>query len=518
MSDNWVVQNLQNALETWNEKLAEIWQLITTTPQNFKGGGIWAVIVNINGAVQAIGLALLVLFFVVGMVKTCGSFAEVKKPEHAVKLFIRFALAKAGITYGMELMLALFNIVQGTIGTIMTAAGFTSAQQTTLPQEMIDTIESCGFFESIPLWAVTLIGGLFITVMSFLLIMTVYGRFFKLYMYTALAPIPLSTFAGEPSQNVGKSFIKSYCAVCLEGAVIVLACIIATVVAAITILILIVYRRQVKMTCRQLAFLKEHQTNLRLTSDLPLKELNELVDGINDILDLSREIRKSAQQSEDSLKETITNLSHDIRTPLTSMDGYFQLLVQSDSEEERQHYIAVIQNRITSLKDMLEELFTYTKLQNESYELAVESLDFGKCVFDTVFSFYDEFQKKDIEPKIDFCEGHLFIAGNHEAIRRALQNIIKNALEHGQKKIVFELQQNNDQVIFRCLNDVENPDEIDMAQVFSRFYKADSARSNTSTGLGLSIAKGLIEKMGGTIQADLNANIFAIEIGFLIQD
>lgn len=232
MSDNWVVQNLENALETWNEKLSEVWTLITTTPQNFKGGGIWGVIVNINGAVQAIGLALLVLFFVVGMVKTCGSFAEVKKPEHALKLFIRFALAKGAITYGMELMLALFNIVQGTIGTIMTAAGFGSATQTTLPQEMVDTIESCGFFESIPLWAVTLIGGLFITVMSFILIMTVYGRFFKLYMYTALAPIPLSTFAGEPSQNVGKSFIKSYCAVCLEGAVIVLACIIFSLFAA----------------------------------------------------------------------------------------------------------------------------------------------------------------------------------------------------------------------------------------------------------------------------------------------
>lgn len=232
MSDNWVVQNLENALETWNEKLAEIWQLITTTPQNFKGGGIWGVIVNINGAVQAIGLALLVLFFVVGMVKTCGSFTEVKKPEHALKLFIRFALAKGAITYGMELMLALFNIVQGIISTIMTSAGFSSAQQTTLPQEMVDTIESCGFFESIPLWAVTLIGGLFITIMSFILIMTVYGRFFKLYMYTALAPVPLSTFDGEPSQNVGKSFIKSYCAVCLEGAVIVLACIIFSLFAA----------------------------------------------------------------------------------------------------------------------------------------------------------------------------------------------------------------------------------------------------------------------------------------------
>lgn len=232
MSDNWVVQNLQNALDTWNSKLSEIWQLLTTSPQDFKGGSIWNVMVTINGAVQAIGLALLVLFFVVGVVRTCGSFTEVKKPEHALKLFIRFAIAKGVITYGLELMLALFNIVQGTISTIMTSAGFGTPNQTTLPSEMITTIEECGLFESIPLWAVTLIGGLFITVLSFIMIMTVYGRFFKLYMYTALAPIPLSTFAGEPSQNVGKSFIKSYCAVLLEGAVIVLACIIFSLFAS----------------------------------------------------------------------------------------------------------------------------------------------------------------------------------------------------------------------------------------------------------------------------------------------
>ena len=232
MSDNWVVQNLENALETWNSKLSEIWQLLTTSPQQFKGGSIWSVMVNINGAVQAIGLALLVLFFVVGVVRTCGSFTDVKKPEHALKLFIRFAIAKGVITYGLELMLALFNIVQGTISTIMTSAGFGTPNQTTLPAEMVTAIESCGFFESIPLWAVTLIGGLFITVLSFIMIMTVYGRFFKLYMYTALAPIPLSTFAGEPSQNVGKSFIKSYCAVLLEGAVIVLACIIFSLFAS----------------------------------------------------------------------------------------------------------------------------------------------------------------------------------------------------------------------------------------------------------------------------------------------
>ena len=232
MSDNWVVQNLENALETWNDKLSEIWRLLTTTPQDFKGGSIWNVMVTINGAIQAIGLALLVLFFVVGVVRTCGSFTDVKKPEHALKLFVRFAIAKGVITYGMELMLALFNIVQGIISTIMTSSGFGTPNQTTLPSEMVITIEDCGFFESIPLWAVTLIGGLFITVLSFILIMTVYGRFFKLYMYTALAPIPLSTFAGEPTQNVGKSFIKSYCAVLLEGAVIVLACIIFSLFAS----------------------------------------------------------------------------------------------------------------------------------------------------------------------------------------------------------------------------------------------------------------------------------------------
>ncbi|MGO4963926.1 hypothetical protein ACTQ4Z_09070 [Anaerovoracaceae bacterium Sow4_D4] len=226
MSDNWVVQNLQNTLGTWNEKLAEIWTLLTQSPKAFKGGVIWNVIVNIHGALQAIGLALLVLFFLVGVVKTCGSFAEVKKPEMAVKLFIRFAIAKGVVTYGLELMMAIFDIVQGMISTIMKSAGVFGNNKATLPKEMISAIEDCGFFESIPLWAVTLIGSLVITVLSFIMILTVYGRFFKLYIYTAIAPIPLATFAGQPTENIGKSFLKSYAGVCLEGAVIILACII----------------------------------------------------------------------------------------------------------------------------------------------------------------------------------------------------------------------------------------------------------------------------------------------------
>ena len=232
MSDNWVVQNLQNALGTWNDKLAEVWQLMTMSPENFKGGGIWNVILNINGAMQAIGLALLVLFFLAGVVQTSANLTDVKRPEHALKLFLRLAIAKGVVTYGLELMMAVFEIVQGIISKIMRTSGLGGASKTSLPSEMIDAIEDCGFFESIPLWAVTIIGSLFITILSFIIIMTVYGRFFKLYMYTAIAPIPLATFAGQPTQNVGRSFVKSYAAVCLEGAIIVLACVIFSMFAA----------------------------------------------------------------------------------------------------------------------------------------------------------------------------------------------------------------------------------------------------------------------------------------------
>jgi len=229
---NWVIENLNNALGTWNEKLVEIWQLVTQSPTEFRGGGIWKVIADIHGALQAIGLALLVLFFVVGVVKTCGSFAEVKKPEHALKLFIRFALAKGVVTYGLELMMALFTIAQGIISTIMSSVGFGTTSQAVLPQTIVQAVEDCSFLASIPLWAVTIIGSLFITVLSFIMILSVYGRFFKLYLYTAIAPVPLASFAGEPSQSIGKAFLKSYAAVCLEGVIIILACVIFSVFAA----------------------------------------------------------------------------------------------------------------------------------------------------------------------------------------------------------------------------------------------------------------------------------------------
>ena len=225
-SGNWIVDNLNSALATWNEKLAEIWTLLSTSPQDFKGGGIWNIIVAINGGLKAVGYALLVLFFVMGVMKTCGSFAELKKPEVAVKCLVRFVLAEAAVTYGMDIMMTLFTIAQGAVSTIMSSSGLTAITATTLPAEMVETIEDVGFFESIPLWAVTLLGSLFIWVLSLVMILTVYSRFFKLYMATAIAPLPLSSFAGQPSSSIGVAFLKSYASICMEGCVIVLACVI----------------------------------------------------------------------------------------------------------------------------------------------------------------------------------------------------------------------------------------------------------------------------------------------------
>ena len=231
-SGNWIVDNLNSALGTWNGKLAEIWQLLSTTPEEFKGGGVWTVIQGINGALQAIGCALLVLFFVMGIVKTCSSFTELKKPEMVFKCFIRFVLAQAAVTHGMELMTALFKVAQGMISTIMTASGLSALTDTTLPGEMVTIIKDVGFLESIPLWAITLLGSLFIWVLSLIMILTVYSRFFKLYLATAIAPIPMASFAGQPSSSIGVAFLKSYAAICLEGCIIVLACVIFSAFAS----------------------------------------------------------------------------------------------------------------------------------------------------------------------------------------------------------------------------------------------------------------------------------------------
>lgn len=294
----------------------------------------------------------------------------------------------------------------------------------------------------------------------------------------------------------------------------IITVIILSALSVILTMRMISYRRQVKITCRRLAFMKENDTNMRLTHDIRFHELNELENSINELVDSMRENSRASREKENALKETITNLSHDIRTPLTSLDGYFQLLAEECSDEQRTRYIDIIQGRISSLKEMLEELFTYAKLQNDNYELEFVPLDFSKAVCSTAFSFYEEFRQSGIEPKADFTEERLKIYGSEEALEHVLQNIIKNSLVHGGKIIELKLFADKGDAVFVCRNDVSSAEEINISEVFTRFYKADSARTKTSSGLGLSISKGMTEKMNGTISASISGNFFTLSVRF----
>ena len=226
ISDNWIVNILENALTDWNGKLSEIWALLTQTPQSFKGGDIWTVISGIHTAMVGIGYGLLVLFFAMGVFQSAASFRDFQRPEFALRHFIRFVLAKVAVGSCMEIMTAIFSVCGGVVATVMSGMGGSMSTAATLPGEIVTAIEGLGLLESIPLWLVALLGSQFITVMSFILLLTVYGRFFRLYMFTALAPLPLASFAGQTTSSSGRAFMKSYIGVCMEGAVIVLACLI----------------------------------------------------------------------------------------------------------------------------------------------------------------------------------------------------------------------------------------------------------------------------------------------------
>ena len=225
MDDNWMIECLNWTFTFWNEKQMEIWELVSTTPQEFKGGDIWTLALTINDGLKAIGYGLLVLFFAVSICKSTVNFRDISRPEQGLRFFIRFVLAKTAVTYGIDIMTAIFNICGGIVSSIAGNMG-TIATSVSLPEELTKAIGEVGFLASIPLWLVTILGCLVIIVLSFVMILVVYARFFKLYIYTAFSPIPLSSFAGETTSFMGKAFIKSYTGVCLEGAVIVLACLI----------------------------------------------------------------------------------------------------------------------------------------------------------------------------------------------------------------------------------------------------------------------------------------------------
>lgn len=288
----------------------------------------------------------------------------------------------------------------------------------------------------------------------------------------------------------------------------------ATAGCIVLTIVIIMILRQIREICRRLAFIRSHPTNMRLSWDTPFGPMKRLTEEINFFLKETAAERLRYERESRGLKDSLTGISHDIRTPLTSLSGYFQLLAQTEDGEERERYCAVIRARIESLESMLEELFTYTKLQNSDYRIEMDKMDFTRCAIDAVLAFYGQFTEKGIQPAVNIAEEAAYIYGNPEAVRRILQNIIKNALVHGAGAVSVRLRKERGSVIFECANRCERPEEIEIEGVFQKFYKADSARAESSTGLGLTIAAELAARLGGELKARLEGNTFTISAVF----
>ncbi len=295
------------------------------------------------------------------------------------------------------------------------------------------------------------------------------------------------------------------------------ACIILVVIAIWGIGLSFYYRHQIKNVKSQISFLNQHETNMLITSDQKSGCVADLTDELNTLIEQTAALRKEIADSESHLKDTIINLSHDIRTPLTSMDGYFQLLLKSDDPEERQQYAAVISDRLSSLKEMLDELFTYAKLTNRAYEVELSPCAVNEILLSVLFSFYKDIKQRGIEPLVNVPEQDIFIQGNVPALRRIFQNILKNCVEHGNNQLSVRLINSSDMVRIYFENDYQTQKPIDGSKVFDRFYKADGARSKTSTGLGLSIAKELVERLNGSITGYIQNGYFIIIITFNVE-
>lgn len=276
------------------------------------------------------------------------------------------------------------------------------------------------------------------------------------------------------------------------------------------------YQRQVKDICRQLAFLMKHDSNMLIHREFGLGGIGMLSDRLNDLLELRRKEKQYYQEKETLIADTYTNLSHDIRTPLTSLDGYFQLMEACENVEEQRRYLNIIHERIHSLNEMLEELFMFTKLKNESYRLELTSCCINRILKETVFSYYDDWVRREIQPDIQITEEQLYIDGNKQGLSRIIQNVIKNGLDHGEKKIRIVLKREQNRAVLRISNQVIASEQIDIEHVFDRFYKADAARSKTSTGLWLSIAREFVRRMNGEIGAKIEENEFIVEMSFPI--
>ncbi len=282
----------------------------------------------------------------------------------------------------------------------------------------------------------------------------------------------------------------------------------------ISLLINILMIKEINSICEQIRFLINNNSQMRINTSFSIKTFMEFAEIINNFLDSYHNKEKAYINKEKYLQNTIRGLSHDIRTPLTSLDGYLQLIANNKENINNDKYFSIMRNRISSLNNILDQLFTFVKLQENEYKLEMEKIDFTSLALQTLFNYYEDFKFRNIEPKINFPNNKIFINANTDALERIFQNIYKNILEHGQNPISLSISEDEKKLIFVSKNKTKDDLTINKDDLFKEFYKASNSRNGSSTGLGLAITKALVEKLNGKITADISDNYFAIEISF----
>ncbi len=300
----------------------------------------------------------------------------------------------------------------------------------------------------------------------------------------------------------------------MNESVLIALLVVLIVVTLALVFTLISILSQMRSIRSQVHFISDNDTNKRLTFYGKSRSFRKLASDINEILDSYDKRHEKILREDKEIKETLTNMSHDIRTPLTSLKGYFELMETTDDPEERRKYSSIIKGRIDSLSEILETMFLYTKVSNVNYKINIEPIDCSKVILDTLFEYYDDFQEKGYEVDIKADEG-LRILGNEQSLKRIMQNLIRNSLVHGAGDVklrVFKDGGNSVRVILdNILPEGASPDPN---KVFDRYYKGDASRHTGSSGVGLSVVKKLVESMNGDIKASVNDGRFQVEMSF----
>lgn len=279
--------------------------------------------------------------------------------------------------------------------------------------------------------------------------------------------------------------------------------VISAVVAVIFLIRYYLIKKELRSITKQLENYNYHKAEKKVDLTFFDKDIEALASGVNRQMDLIVQANADKRRTETELKQAVLNISHDIRTPLTSIFGYIQLLEAKDvTSGEREEYVAIIKDRTKRLQVLLNDFFELSIIESVDHYLKLETIKMNNVVSEVLMEFYDQFTERDLEPTIMLPKEMIRIIADESAVKRVLENLINNAIKHASGNVSISLKQVESKAVMTISNDANQLDRNDLNMLFNRFYTADQTRSSHGTGLGLSIARGLMQKMNGNLTAE----------------